>query len=331
MAAISRWVWTKGIAALCDRRIPDEFPDGVYVHHPSPLLGAGGANLSAAAVDLIPAPELFDDVAAGALVWVRGTYLAAFVHQVLPRLRVPVVLVTGDADSSFPSDGGPHARAVLESPMVLHWFTQNHDGSGPPARISGIPIGLDLHTVSQEPAWGEQQASPEQQEAALADIVAVLPPVDERILQVYVDLSWSAGWGHVPRGARLQETRAEVIEKLRGNPCVVHQEERLSRSEMWRRKGQYAFSIGPHGNGLDCHRTWESLALGQVVLVPTSSLDPLFTGTRGVPLASWDDITLPHLVRWLARSLLLPEPDASLSNEHWVARMRRVAHHGSAS
>lgn len=277
------------------------------------------------AVDLIEEPERFDKITPGELVWVRGTHLAAFVREVLPRLSAPVALVTGDADSSFPSDAGDLARAVLESPMILHWYTQNYDGCGPRERVSGIPIGLDLHTVSEGPAWGEQQASPQEQEAALAGIVASLPPLQERILRIYIDFNWSAGWSRVPTGARLPDTRAEIVNRLRSHPLVVFQEERLSRSEMWRRKGRYAFSLSPHGNGLDCHRTWESLVLGQVVLVPSSSLDPLFDGTRAVPLPSWEDIRLPELVRWLALALQLPDPDAALTNEYWVHQMRRAS------
>ena len=33
-------VWNKGIARLCDRRIPDEFPDGLTYRHVPSLAGA---------------------------------------------------------------------------------------------------------------------------------------------------------------------------------------------------------------------------------------------------------------------------------------------------
>lgn len=257
----------------------------------------------------------------------RGDFLAGFVSQALPTLDVPVVLVTGGSWSSLPSDAGDIAKAVLKSPMILHWYTQNYDGSGPPDRVSGIPIGLDLHTVSQGPRWGEQQASPSEQEADLLNVVASLPPLSERILKVYVD--WQPGWCPAPTGARLFETRAEIVRRLRSNPWVVFQGGPLPRSEMWRRKGRYAFSLSPHGLGLDCHRTWESLVLGQVVLVPSSSLDPLFEGTRAISLQRWEDITLPELVRWLALSLQLPNPEAPLTNGYWVDRMRNAASTGS--
>ena len=37
-------------------------------------------------------------------------------------------------------------------------------------------------------------------------------------------------------------------------------------------RGRYAFAISPIGKGLDCHRTWESLILGQIVIVQTTLL-----------------------------------------------------------
>jgi len=48
---------------------------------------------------------------------------------------------------------------------------------------------------------------------------------------------------------------------------------RLQRHDLWKKKTTYAFSVSPHGNGLDCYRTWEDLVLGCIVIVKTSVLD----------------------------------------------------------
>ena len=113
-----------------------------------------------------------------------------------------------------------------------------------------------------------------------------------------------------------------MADALRWNPQVVAGLPQ-PRSELWRQRGRYAFSASPHGLGLDCHRTWEGLVLGQIVLVPTSSIDPLFEGLRVVPLSTWDAITEQNLERWRAELAELPHPAPQLTSEHWVARMRR--------
>lgn len=314
----SHWIWNRGIAAGCDVRIPDEFPDGLTYTRVPTLAGDNvfHAPETETVIDLGP----FETLEPGALVWVRGAWLPAFVEHVLPRLTTPIVLVTGDTDSSLPSAAADVGRAVIESPLVLHWYTQNFDGTAP-ERVSPIPIGLDLHTLWDEPGAGARMSA-QHQEAELDAIVRSLPPLVERIPRIYVDFSWANSDTPAPFGARLTETRPEIVQLLAANPLVVHQEHPLPRSEMWRCKGQYAFSLSPHGHGLDCHRTWESLILGQVVLVPSSPLDPLFEGLAAFALRSWSDITLDNVVRWLAKATKIDEPHARLTNDSWLTRMR---------
>ena len=317
---LPKWVWNKGIAAQCDRRIPDEFPDGrSYV----PMPAFAGADVGVGPPDLIEEPERFEDIGGGELVWVRGSWLPSFVERVLPRIARDFVLVTGDTDSSLPSDAPGVSAALLASPHVVHWHAQNSDGSAPRGRMSPVPIGLDLHTRSERPAWGEPVATPLEQEAELDDIARTLRPVTEREPLIHVDFGWSTDATPPPRGAALRESRAQAAAFLRSHPLVVA-DPWLPRAEMWQRRGQYAFSVSPHGHGLDAHRTWEGLVLGQVVLVPSSSLDPLFDDVRAVPFASWHDLTADNLSRWLAEAAALPHPSPALTSEDWITRMRRA-------
>jgi hypothetical protein len=315
-------IWNKGLASRCDRRIPDEFPNGQeYVHVPA----FAGRDVDAGPLDLVDDVECFDDIGGGELVWVRGSWLASFVERVLPRIRDDFVLVTGDTDSSLPSDAPKIAAALLDSPHMLRWYTQNFDGSRPESRISPIPIGLDLHTRSERPAWGEAVATPAEQEAELEAIARTLPPLAERVPAIYVDFGWSTDPRPPRSGARLSQPRNWIVAVLRSHPLVVCQDTRLPRAEVWRRRGRYAFSLSPHGNGLDCHRTWEGLVLGQVVLVPSSSLDPLFEGVTAFPFAGWEDLTSDNLARWLDMACRLAHPAPALTSEHWITRMRRAS------
>ena len=53
---------------------------------------------------------------------------------------------------------------------------------------------------------------------------------------------------------------------------------------------QYKYVISPHGNGLDCHRTWEALVLGCIPIMKSSPLDPLFEGLPVLIVKEWSDI-----------------------------------------
>ena len=331
-------VWNKGIARLCDRRFPDEFPDGL-AYSPVPTLA--GARISPdLPADLIDDPAGQAGIRAGEIVWVRLSWLPAFVRQVLPLIRAPFVLATGDADSSVPSELPDElVRAILSSHNVIRWFAQNHDGAAP-ERIEPLPIGIDFHSIAEQPAWGESKASPSEQEAALVATGRALPPLGRRKPQLYIDFAWSAParrrfdimWRPsiriehypAPPAARLRENRRAVVQKLRREEAVVCQETPLPRSAMWRRRGQYAAVLSPHGGGLDCHRTWEALALGHLVIVPSSGLDPLFDGLPVATVPRWSEVTQANLARWLSAASPGAGARQRLTSAYWAARMRSV-------
>jgi hypothetical protein len=337
-------VWNKGIAALCDRRIPDEFPDGRKYSSVPKLAGAFSSRRLPD--DLISNPSAYADVRDGDLIWVRLSWLKSFVRQVLPIVQSKFVLVTADSDSCVPSEVRDEARTILGSRKVLHWYTQNHDGSMPSERISPIPIGIDFHSQSERPLWGESISLPAEQEGALYAIRDKLPPMADRIPKVYIDFAWQSGpsllhglrspalrhrFFHPLTGAKCRETRRKVAYRLRDNQNVYFQPGPLPRREMWRKRGEYAFVLSPHGVGLDCHRTWEALALGHIILIPSSSLNPLYDGLPVGTLNSWSDITSENLHRWLLTYRNRDALDEKTRSDYWVAKMRTVAGEGTAS
>ncbi len=320
-------IWNKGIAALCDRRIPDEFPDA-WNYSPVPTL-AGALTSSKLPDNLIADPSAFRNIQDGELVWVRLSWVKSFVKQVLPLVTGRFVLVTGDSDSCVPSELMSEAQAILECRKIVHWYTQNYDGSMASDRISPIPIGIDFHMLSERPIWGESISSPAQQEQRLGSIRQGLPALRNRIPKVYVDFAWQQALGlrhyrryHPLKGTTFHDSRRRIARKMQKNELTFCQAGPLSRSRMWQERGVYAFVLSPHGMGLDCHRTWEALALGHIVLVPTSSLNSLYTDLPVVTLKSWSDITARNLMNW--QSVYADRNGASekLATRYWVERMK---------
>ncbi len=323
-------VWNKGIASLCDRRIPDEFPDGTnYV----PVTTCAGAMYSNRLPDnLIMKPSDHFNIRDGELVWVRLSWLKSFVKQVLPHVKSRFVLITGDSDSSVPSGLMHEARTILQSPKIVHWYTQNFDGSVANEKISPIPIGIDYHSLSEKAMWGEKVGSPFEQEQRLKSISKSLPPAAKRIPEIYLDFAWQKGLGlrhylryQTSKGRRFRESRRRIAYKLSGNELVFSQQTPLPRSEMWRQRGEYAFVLSPHGVGLDCHRTWEALALGHIVLVTSSSIDNLFSSLPVITVTSWKDITYDNIMKWKAHYQHTIFCHEALTSAYWVHKMRMMA------
>ncbi|MEM7294430.1 MAG: hypothetical protein AAF420_13705, partial [Pseudomonadota bacterium] len=73
--------------------------------------------------------------------------------------------------------------------------------------------------------------------------------------------------------------------------ATVKQSQFVSREESWQSLSRHAFVVSPHGNGLDCHRTWEALSLGCIPIVKRSALSPLFDDLPVLIVEDWRDVS----------------------------------------
>ena len=276
--AATRYVWSRGLALLCDHNGGVAFVKGQRGGRPALRFD----------------PKRFANVKEGDLVWVRHIALPQFLDEALPLIEARFALVTGDEDWAIPS-GFERSNELLGDPRVALWFTQNYDGTDTHDKLAPLPIGLDFHTISNTRKWGHWPATPAAQEAELEALRQSAPPNAQRLLQVHADFHFNKHkqqvWG---------DDRAAVQRALEGNLDVQFQTRKVRRIELWREKTRYAFVVSPHGNGLDCHRTWESLVLGNIVIVKRSSLDPLYEGLPVVIVDDWQQITRENLKLWHA-------------------------------
>ncbi|ODT13134.1 MAG: hypothetical protein ABS35_38600 [Kaistia sp. SCN 65-12] len=277
-------LWSKGIARFCDYAGPGAY----WFEH----------------TEVVQPPGFFREHYAGAcgLVWVRlgsgaraggPCDLAGFVREALPTIRAPFVLVTTDGDLSVPSElPRDVVDALLASPYLVAWATQNYVGGGD-SRIRHFPIGLDLH-------YRRPFSSPAGLLALLDRLAKRRVAPDRQALRAFCDL-----------GLNIQsEERREAVRVLADCPHVVMQRKRVSQAAIWRRYAGSPFVVSAIGNGLDCHRTWEALILGSIVITRTSPLDPLFAGLPIVIVRDWEEIRDPaNLDLWVRSYAPLTRPD----------------------
>jgi hypothetical protein len=301
----TRWVWSRGLALCAD--------------HNGGLTFVRGQRGGRAPLRFDPAD--FERVKDGDLVWMRLFALPQFLREAMPRIRARFALLTGDEDWSIPKSF-PGTRELLENDRLVYWFSQNLDEGAKHPKLQVLPIGLDYHTISNGPRWGEAQATPTEQEATLELLRRDMRRTEDRLLLAHADFHFNKhkdqSWG---------DDRDSVQRSLAGNPNVVFQAQKLPRRELWREKTRYGFVVSPHGNGLDCHRTWESLVLGNIVIVKRSSIDALYDGLPVVIVDDWREIDAANLKRWHAEhagAFQKPEVLERLTNQYWIDRARRM-------
>jgi hypothetical protein len=98
--------------------------------------------------------------------------------------------------------------------------------------------------------------------------------------------------------------------------------QRLTEEQVWEKYSSYAFVVSVHGLGLDCHRTWEALYLGAVVITQHSSLDALLLPYRVVFV---DDFRQVNDLDWLKSQwkIATQKPAHDLKRDEWEECIRK--------
>jgi len=220
----------------------------------------------------------------GGAVYVCTSAIPHF-RAMIDQVHCRFILVTGDCDESCPSDifsNHDDFLSFIQHPKILHWYSQNCVGKH--AKLTQIPIGLDYHTLSvQNHAWGPQ-ASPAQQEKDLETIALNAEPWNLRKPYAYSNF-------HFSMNTKFAQDRRDALAQVPAG-CVFYETSPVPRLASWKKQSEYAFVLSPHGNGLDCHRTWEALVLGCIAIVKTSALDPLFEGLPVWIVKEWSDVNM---------------------------------------
>lgn len=228
--------------------------------------------------------------------------LPNFVSKVLPSIQVPFKLITNNSDCTIPDDFQTESDTLLNNPLLETWFAQNCVGTHP--KFVKIPIGLDYHSLrppseivrtiwqKQSPKvqaekrhmWGTKK-HPMEQELELRNFKNTSKPFWERQPKAYANfqfMMWTR-YGKTDRPDAMENVPKDL---------VFYQPLKATRDICWKNMIDLAFVLSPHGNGLDCHRTWEALCLGCIPIVKSSGIDSLFDDLPVWIVKEWKDVTL---------------------------------------
>jgi len=214
----------------------------------------------------------------GETVYIHPTALNNFVVNYLPYVKFPFILVSGDSDTTVPHDVRHEAQHILQHPMLIKWYSQNC--IEPSEKLKQLPIGLDFHTLARGAySWGPQQSLESQQQ----DISVLKSFNVAKASKCYANFQFLMS-------TRYAGDRYQAIQEIPRN-LVFYEPKKTTRINSWKNMIQYKYVISPHGNGLDCHRTWEALYLGCIPILKTSPLDPMFAGLPVLIVQKWSDVS----------------------------------------
>ena len=225
--------------------------------------------------------------------------------QVFDRIPYPFILITGDGDETFPDDIIPFNlfKNIIENNKIIRWYSTNCDETIHP-KLSAIPIGVNFHC---DAIW--KNIPVHSQEALLDKIRSESKPFYEREHKCYATFHFSTydNFGN-PRKRAIEEISKDV---------VYYEPNRTTPEETFINQTKYSFVLSPHGHGLDCHRTWEALILGCIVVVKKSILDPLYESLPVLIVDEWSDITQELLDNTIARFKTMEFNYDKITLQYW--------------
>jgi hypothetical protein len=182
-----------------------------------------------------------------------------------------------------------------------------------------MPIGLDYHSMSNPipgiSAWGIH-AEPLDQESMLKTIKANSLPFYERKINE-TKIAYSNF--HFSMNTKFAYDRKDAEANI-PNELVFYEPNVIYRKISFETQSQFPFVISPHGNGYDCHRTWEALCLGCIPIVKTSILDPMYEELPVLIVNSWSDVTLDLLQNTIAKYKMQKFNYDKLLLSYWTSK-----------
>lgn len=223
----------------------------------------------------------------GVCIYIKFEYIAHFFNHVFPTINYKFILVTGDGDETLPNDIFPmhHFNQLINDSRIIHWYSVNCIEDCHP-KLTLIPIGVNFHSLSivaNFSRWNESIMTPVEQEQEIQNIRDNSLPIDEREIKCYSNF-------HFHTYPEFGNPRVEAMNRI-PRDLVYYEPHYTNRRDTWVKQSEHAFVLSPMGHGMDCHRTWEALILGCIVIVQKSPLDSLYEDLPVLIVDNWEDIT----------------------------------------
>lgn len=213
--------------------------------------------------------------------------------NLLDQINHKIILVTSDGDKSIPSDLKKETfEKIINHKKIKNWYTQNYDGSYSGEKLKHYPIGFDLHT--ERTFFGVML--PFLPKKSVTEKINTLLYLRKKYKnkkdKIFCDV-------HLSCNEKFNNERKKVKDILEKEKHLEFLKLRTNQNNIWEKYANHKFTISTHGNGLDCHRTWEIMFLGSIVITKTSSLDKMFEGLPVIIVDDWDECkSIENLKIW---------------------------------
>ncbi|KAJ3320145.1 hypothetical protein HDV06_005622, partial [Boothiomyces sp. JEL0866] len=222
------------------------------------------------------------------VIYVDAWRTQEFIDKALPQIKVPVIVMSGDGDTSNPSfdikkylDG--LSGKPTRPPMIAHWFAQH---CRPDAKeydwVTCIPLGLNqwLDTRENYHSYAKDHGH------LMNRLEGGKPHWKPAEKSVVANFRISTNPGQ--RQPAWDYFCGEEFAKTGGSSFCFYKsvDKNFTFVDIFDIIANARFVVSPAGSAIDCYRTYEALFLGSYPIVRSSQLDVLF---QDLPVLIVDD------------------------------------------
>ena len=218
--------------------------------------------------------------------YVGADALEDFVSQIKDHKK-KFILITGDSDRTIKKSLDVY-KILNKNKNLINWYSQNC--INPNKKITQIPIGLDYisqfhnsHTFRLK--VNNQKLLPLSYEKKIIKIIKKAPDFKLRNNQIFCNYQFSLK----------SSDRIECFNLVSKNLCF-YLKKRIPYLENFQRQSRFKFVLAPFGEGIDTHRIWEAILLGNIPIVKSSPLDNLYKNFPVLIVKSWKDLKYEKLI-----------------------------------
>jgi hypothetical protein len=226
-------------------------------------------------------------------VYICSTSIQYFYRNQFKHIKVPFILVSGDADEVIPFEvlTTEQFNDFINSDTLVHWFATNCFLTHP--KLTHIPYGLNYHVQSQEPVYYNTIETSVKQEKHIFNILNTIPNKNfsYRKPLIYIDKY------------TMRSNERLIAYNVVSNRVSFKEPQWADRLTVWKNQTNYSFVLSPPSmdipnrfnlrireGGFDCIRTWEALVLGCIPIVKSSPMDPLFEDLPVWLINDWNEV-----------------------------------------
>ena len=237
------------------------------------------------------------------IIWVRNNNdINVFAKQLSESSHhfSDFVLVTSDGDMPIPDHLQDEVyNTIINHPLCKAWYAQNATTTN--TILHHLPIGMDFHTI-RDPFTSSQQ---------MINFISRLASFPrKKTCKIYCDV-------HTVKGR--SDIRDKLIDKLDQLEHIIYSEKRQDLKTTWKNYSKYKYVLSLPGAGLDCHRTWEALALGATVITVHSPLDTLLSNYKVIILDRLERLNDMYLLDTMFETVKYKS--CSVSKEEWLRKI----------